>query len=114
MKPVVYVAGPYSYPDPVDNMRRALVVATELWEVMVPVVPHLTGFWHFLHPRPWEEWLAYDEAILGRCDALLRLEGDSEGADREVDFAVLIGLPVFAEKDRAALLRWALERTVPQ
>lgn len=34
-----------------------------------------------------------------RCDALYRMEGDSPGADREVEFANMHNIPVFFDID---------------
>jgi hypothetical protein len=43
-----------------------------------------------------------------RCDALLRLPGDSPGADEEVKMASELGLPVLTGLDAA--LVWLAER----
>ncbi len=57
----VYVAGPYSTGDPVMNTARAIDVGTTLLRRgYAPFVPHLTMFWHFAHPQPYETWLDYD------------------------------------------------------
>ncbi len=108
-RPLVYVAGPYTTPDPVENSHRTILEATRLADggLVTPVVPHLTLMWHLVVPRTLEFWYAYDIAIAARCDALLRLSGPSTGADREVEFAVASGIPVFHET--SALERWAEE-----
>ncbi len=56
-----------------------------------PVCPMLNGFWEMvvgaLDPTATDGaggWMDYDISCLTRCDALLRLPGASEGADREV------------------------------
>lgn len=105
--PLVYLAAPYSIPDPVENTHRAIRFASKIVDDgrVVPVVPHLTLFWHLVDPRPLAVWYALDLALLARCDALLRIPGPSIGADREVDFARARGLPVF--DDVAALYTWA-------
>lgn len=94
-KPVVYLAGPYSKPDPVQNMHDAIKLADRLLDVCVPMVPHLTGTWHLVSPKPYEQWLALDLALMARCDAVFRFGGESAGADGEAREAVRIGLPVF-------------------
>jgi hypothetical protein len=43
----------------------------------------------------YEAWMAYDFEWLSTCAAVLRLPGDSPGADREVDAALNAGKPVF-------------------
>lgn len=105
--PLVYVAGPYTRPDPVANTHETIKVATRLYEtgLVVPLVPHLTLLWHLLEPRPLDFWYAYDLHLLARCDAVLRLPGDSTGADEEVCAAGGLGIPVF--EDQEALLEWA-------
>ena len=53
---------------------------------------------------PWEDWLAVDETIISRCDAVLRLpHGESAGRDRECLFAEAIGIPVLAPSDFSCL-----------
>lgn len=93
--PVVYLAGPYSKPDPVENTHAAIKLADSLLDVCVPMVPHLTGTWHMVSPKPYETWLALDLALMARCDAVYRFGGESSGADGEVAEAVRLGIPVF-------------------
>jgi hypothetical protein len=88
---LVYVAGPYTSPDPAENTSNAIWKANEIQDTFPEVlclVPHLTHFWHFLSPKPWEHWIAYDLEVLSRCDALFRMEGESKGADIEEEFAI--------------------------
>lgn len=107
MKPLVYIAGPYTKPDPVVNTRVALGTWDRLWDsdLVVPIVPHLSMFQQLLHPRDWEEWLEYDFAIIDHCDALLRIPGESKGAELEIEHATKHGKPVFHTV--AALMEWA-------
>lgn len=107
MKPLVYVAGPYSRPDPVANTHNALRLAMRLYESgdVVPVVPHLTLFWHLIEPRPVEFWYEYDHHLLRRCDALFALPGESVGVENEVALARELGMPVF--EDEGELIAWA-------
>lgn len=96
----VYIAGPYSrsvqYPDMAVNVRRAILAAdVVLVHGDVPFVPHLTHFWHLLSPKEYEVWLRYDKQWLLACDALLRLDGDSPGADREEEWATAAGMVVW-------------------
>jgi hypothetical protein len=93
---LVYIAGPYTKPDPCVNTRSAILVGDDLWrEGLVPFVPHLTHFWHTVSPKPYWDWLAYDLHWLRVCHALLRLPGESNGADKEVMEAKRLGIPVF-------------------
>ncbi len=105
-KPLVYVAGPFAG-DQSLNTHRAMDVADWMWGtgLIAPVVPHVTLLWDVVKPRPPEQRYDYDLAILARCDALFRMSGTSAGADREVDFAMDSGIPVF--KAETQLLEWA-------
>lgn len=108
-KPLVYLAGPYTTPDPVENTHKAIAKAETLMgftEVTV-LVPHLSAFWHFMRPKPYPWWLAYDLEIMRRCDVVFRMEGASHGADAEVAEAERLGIPVV--NDISALRRWVEE-----
>lgn len=90
-----YIAGPYSAGDPVQNTRDAMLVGDELtgWGYAV-YVPHLSLFWHFLRPHEIDFWYSHDIAWLLKCDVLVRLGGESEGADNEVQTAHANGILV--------------------
>ena len=107
-KPLVYVAGPYTNPDPMENIHDAVKVGNRLYEEVgvTPIIPHLTGMWHLITPRPYQFWLDYDLEIMRRCDAVYRFPGESSGADAEVAEAQRLGIPVFFD-DTWALGAWA-------
>jgi hypothetical protein len=91
----VYVAGPYTEPDPVLNTRNAILAAEALIaEGYIPYVPHLSLLWNMLAPHDVEHWYEFDLKWLERCDRLPRLPGESSGADREVRRALKLGMPV--------------------
>lgn len=95
----VYVAGPYSGNN-IPNMRRAFLAGSELRRRgYVPFVPHGTGLWDFIDPQPYEVWMDYDLQWLAACDCLLRLDGVSPGADKEVAVAQKLGIPVYYSLD---------------
>lgn len=104
---VVYVAGAYSG-DEQQNVLRALDAGDALIENgLVPIVPHLSHFWHGLRPKEYETWMWIDFELVRRADGLWRLSGPSSGADREVALAREIGKPVFNTLDE--VLSWAKE-----
>jgi nucleoside 2-deoxyribosyltransferase len=107
-RPLVYIAGPYTVPEPVANTSAVIALASDLIDegLVTPLVPHLTMLWHLVSPRPLEFWYAYDVALLRRCDALFRIEGASSGADMEVAFAAEHSIPVFTRRED--LRAWAL------
>lgn len=91
----VYVAGPYSKGDVALNVRAAIDAANAVVELgHVPYIPHLTHFWHLVSPKPYEWWLEYDNVWLLECDVVLRIAGESTGADAEVKLAEERGIPV--------------------
>lgn len=105
MKPpiLVYLAGPYTKPDPCANTNTTIKVADELAALgFVPFVPHLTLLWHVVSPHPYEFWTEYDLHWLRQCDALLRIPGESSGADKEIAEARRICIPVFDSIDDLA------------
>jgi len=92
----VYVAGPYTKGDVAVNVRNAIAAANELADLgYMPFLPHLTHFWHLLFPRPYEFWCELDNQFLPYCNALLRLPGESSGADAEMALAESLKIPVF-------------------
>lgn len=100
MKARIYIAGPYTQGDVAVNVRNAYEMANRLADLgFAPYVPHATHFWHMLFPREYEFWLALDNEYLPFCEAVLRIPGTSNGADKEVDLARSLGLPIFASVD---------------
>ena len=92
----VYIASPYTLGDVEANVAKAIDAATELLDAgFVPYCPLLCHFWHMQRPRPYETWMALDMAWLEVCDCVLRLPGESAGADREVARAAELGKPVY-------------------
>ena len=96
----VYIAGPYTKGDTVVNIRNALEAADEIIRRgYVPFIPHLNGFWHLVAPKSYSFWMGYDMVWLEKCDCVLRLPGESHGADMEVENAIDMGIPVFETMD---------------
>lgn len=97
MKPLVYIAAPYTNPDPVINTRQAIKCGLWLWheDVCAVVIPHLSMLAHLVDPMRLEEWYRFDLDLLEHCHAVWRLDGESTGADAEVLRAKELGLPVF-------------------
>ena len=92
----VYIAGPYTKGDVVVNVRNAVLAADRIFDAgHLPYVPHLTHLWHTVSPHPWEDWMRLDMEWIRACDALVRMPGESTGADLEVEQARNLGIPVF-------------------
>lgn len=101
----VYVAGPITLGDVDENIRQAIAAGKMLLDRgYAPFVPHLSHFaeplatW-MVDPLRYEIWLDLDRSFIAVCDALLRIPGESRGADREVAWAVELGIPVFHTLD---------------
>jgi hypothetical protein len=98
----IYVCGPYTHPDPVENTHKAIRVANRLVACgFTPVIPHLTLAWNLVTPMPAKFWYDYTLQLMFRCDAVYRMRGDSLGGDIEVAEALKAGMPVFLETDGA-------------
>ena len=95
---IIFVAGPYSGGDTAQNVRRAIDRGMQLNDQgHYAVIPHLSHFLHIIEKRPYEYWMALSHIIVPKCDKLIRLPGESPGADREVDFAKISGVEVVIE-----------------
>ena len=112
-RPVLYIAGPYTYPHPAHSVHDAVAVGTWLMDrgLAWPLIPHLSMMWDAISPRPYADWLALDFALLARCDGLVRLAGVSTGADGETDWCDAEGVPWIAladgwAGDTPSLLSW--------
>lgn len=102
----IYVSGPLTQGDTIGHVRRAIETGLALRDAgLVPVVPHLSVLSELVSARPYDYWLEYDVALLSRCDALLRLPGESRGAEIEVAHARERGIPVFLSL--AGAIAWA-------
>jgi nucleoside 2-deoxyribosyltransferase len=118
--PVIYIAGPYSEPDPAYNTHRIVRIADRLLEAgFVPVLPHLSLAWQLISPKPYQTWLEYDRQILARCDAVLRVPGYSQGAAAETRHAIDHGIPVIHPRSAhpadciAAVASWYQHSVAP-
>lgn len=128
-KKLAYVAGPISKGDIVANLMKAHDAGMALLKGgLAVIVPHGNCFWGNLTKGGYHlpsafvpeacpggtthaDWMGCDLEIVRRCDAVLRLPGESKGADMETACADECGIPVFA--DAAELIRWANEKEQP-
>ena len=97
---IVFVAGPYRAATPrgiVENIRRAESVALAIWRRgHVAICPHLNSAL-FDGELPDSAWLAGYLAVLGRCDAVVLVDGwrSSAGTAAEVQAASGSGIPIY-------------------
>ncbi|OSZ74614.1 hypothetical protein [Hydrogenophaga sp. IBVHS1] len=107
--PTVFIASPYSKGDPVLNAHFQCKIFDQLLteKRVLPVAPLWTHFQHIVYPRPYQDWIDYDQAMLRLYDCCLRLNAEinvngldykecvSSGADAEVATFERLGKPVF-------------------
>jgi hypothetical protein len=102
----VFIAGPYTLGDVAQNVKMAMNMANDLINLgFAPYCPHLTHFLHMNHFQLYATWLQLDLIYLACCDALIRLPGQSNGADGEVKKAEELNIPVFYDLEN--LLQWS-------
>jgi hypothetical protein len=123
-RPLVYIASPYTLGDQAINARFQCETFDRLMNEfkVFPYAPLWNHYQHSIFPRQAQDWVDHDNAVLVRCDAVLRLdvyyEGEvqagggmftyfqqeSSGSDAEVALAVSRGIPVFYNV--ADLYKW--------
>lgn len=116
---LVFIAGPYSA-SPTHGTRAASLAGDLLYEAGYDVsVPHLSLMDDLITPHDSDYWYKRTLRMVEHCGLLLRLPGESTGADREVARAKELGIPVFrgtAEQFVAANINlerfeiWRVER----
>ena len=91
----VYIASPYTKGDVALNVKAQIDTASEIVSAgHTPFWPLSSHFLHMAHPQPYERWMELDLEWLLVCDMVLRLPGESAGADREVKLAQEHGIKV--------------------
>ena len=97
---LIYIASPYSIGNKSHNVGNSMIAGNEILEKRhFPHLPLLNHYWDNIYPKPESVWYEMDRVILPRCDAVLRLEGISKGADAEVELAQSLGIPVYFDID---------------
>lgn len=92
---VVYLSGPMSQGDRSHNAFLFLRAHETLMDRGYAVInPGLTYFLPWAGTKPHAAWIAADLPIVERCDLVVRLPGESVGADMEVEHAKKHGIPV--------------------
>lgn len=99
----IYIAGPLNHgsEQEKENISKALSMAQRLIiKGHTPFVPHLYAHLADEYPILDEKtMLALVMSFLPVCDAVLRLPGTSPGADKEVQRALALKMPVFYNFD---------------
>lgn len=93
---IVYIASPYTKGGLEANVRRQIETADQLRKLgHLPYAPLLDHYWHVACPHPYEYWMQMSLEWLRKADAVVRLPGESAGADAEVAEALRLGIPVY-------------------
>ena len=107
-RPRVYIAGPiHGSGTQAKNMAFAMRAAARLQDEGCAVfIPNLwfpyEVFKETLEENNQEDWMQMDFAWLRQCHAMVRLPGESPGADREEDFCAQHSIPVFKQGNHGA------------
>ena len=92
----VFVSSPYTLGDQVENVKMSMKAGDRLMDNgYTPYLPLLAHYWNDTSPKVYEKWMGYCFDWLDVCDCVLRLSGESPGADREVLYACRRGKNVF-------------------
>lgn len=105
----IYIAGPITK-GPLDhNIRQAnhamICLMRAGYAVFNPMLSCFAGYPESTAPEVLphgtvhEDWYGMDLPWVAVCDALLRLPGESRGADGEVAHANKLGIPVYYDAD---------------
>jgi hypothetical protein len=106
-RPRVYISGPITLGDRQANIAQAIEWYDRLIEEgFAPFCPHLSCFAEDAGVKyEHEVWIEMDLRWVEVCDAVLRLPGESKGADEETAHARKLGIPVVEESDTLDALR---------
>jgi hypothetical protein len=92
----VYIASPYSIGSKIDNVKASFQVYNKLVKRgYYPFAPLTSHYINQLYRLSYDKWLEIDMYWLDKCDCLLRLPGESRGADKELNRMVMLKKPIF-------------------
>jgi hypothetical protein len=96
----VYVAGPISS-DVFEGVHRGMQTGRRMFlDGLAPFIPHTDAFFFLANGSDgtnWNAYLEYDLEYILVADAVYRLQGESRGADLEVERARGLHIPVFEQ-----------------
>lgn len=88
MRPKVYISGPITKGNRTSNFAQACHAQKTLMAAGFAVLNPMLSM---MHPDAWnidhETWVANDLPWVACADVVLRLPGESDGAERECEFA---------------------------
>lgn len=108
MRKRVYISGPLTLGNRNLNLFQAFEAHRQLIKAgFAPLNPMITMLCPFAPDVEHSEWLDCDLPWVEVCDVVVRLPGESKGADLETAHARLHGIPVFEITDQRHL-EWAI------
>lgn len=92
----VYIASPYT----IGSKERNVMKQISVFHILaahghVPFAPLLGHYVDLVYPFSYDFWLKWGLEWMKTCDCVLRLAGESPGADKEVAEAEKLGIPVY-------------------
>lgn len=101
MLPKIYIAGPYRIGNKEANVSRMMDVVDKLYDLgFVVLCPLYSHFQNERTPRYYKFWIKIDLEWIDVCDGLYRMQGESKGADIEVEYAAENHIPVFTNIEK--------------
>lgn len=92
---LIYISCPYSKGDVAQNVRNSILAADCIIEAgHLPYNPLLSHFHHLILPHSYDYWLDLDLKMIYKCEYVVRLNGESVGADKECELAKRLGIPI--------------------
>lgn len=100
VKKYVFISSPYTNGCQAANVREQ----HEAFDLLLrlghfPFAPLMSHYHQIIFPVTYERWIAWDLAWIERCDCVLRLPGESPGADRECAHTEENGIPVIRTEE---------------
>lgn len=92
----IYLSGPITKGNRSHNFYQASEAQRLLMAAGYAVFNPMLSMMHpDVENIPYEQWMETDLTFIEVCDIVVRLRGESPGADREVKHAKRFGIPVF-------------------
>ena len=113
---LIYISCPYTKGDVAQNVRNSILASEYIIACgHLPYNPLLSHFHHMISPQTYEYWMALDLKLIYKMDAVIRLKGESLGADRECELARKLGIPVFevSYPDQIGITLWENNLLLP-
>lgn len=111
---LVFLAGPFTS-NPMHGTRAASLAGDILYAAGYDVyVPHLSILDDVISPHDSDYWYERTLRMVDHCDVLLRLPGESVGADRELERGKELGIPTFEGTAEEFVVMYRVDRDTVQ